>query len=456
MLNRLFVLLVLSSVLSSLAAAQTGGVKPTTTPTRQIIICVDGVGFTTIQKMRAEGRFKAFRDPARMVAPFPSLTNVSIARILGPAGAEEPIGYEENYFDVAANKMRGSLLDRFNQSKFIHSSYRELFDYHPSAIKSGLGYALPPFSTYIESMSDLVMFKRKLSANRDPVYFVYCGATDTLAHLGGDRMLRSFMAKLDDLIADLMRDNPGQIQVTIFSDHGNEYRKYKRSGLKDPLRRAGFRLDSSIRDDRSVVMPQFGLVGCATLFTRPENEPRVAEVAAQVKGVDFAAYEKQGIVYLAGHEGSRATIERRGERYRYVTQSGDPLELKQIVNEFTKNGKTDAESFITDADWFAATTETSRPDSIRRIYEGLNGGIQNRADVLVNFADGYYSGSALMDVFAFLLATHGNLGRGQSLAFVMDTHRDLPSYVRAADLWATIGSPVLKKSPLPRLAEKKD
>jgi len=65
---------------------------------------------------------------------------------------------------------------------------------------------------------------------------------------------------------------------------------------------AGFRLDSSIRDERSVVMPQFGLIGCAMLHTRPENEPRVAEVAAQVKGVDFAAYEKQGIVYVAGRD----------------------------------------------------------------------------------------------------------------------------------------------------------
>jgi len=58
-------------------------VKSAALPTRHIIICVDGVGFATIRKMRAEGRFKAFRDPARMIAPFPSLTNVSIARSLG-------------------------------------------------------------------------------------------------------------------------------------------------------------------------------------------------------------------------------------------------------------------------------------------------------------------------------------------------------------------------------------
>ncbi|MEO6393259.1 MAG: hypothetical protein ABIP75_15520 [Pyrinomonadaceae bacterium] len=447
-------LIFISLIITPAALLVRGQATATIPAPRHIIICVDGVGFETIQKMRAEGHFKMFRDPAHMIAPFPSLTNVSIARILAPAGAAEPLGYEDDYYDVARNRMSGSLLDRFNQARFVQGSYRSLFDYHPSAIKSGLGYALPPLSTYVEGMTDLVMFKRKLRSSTDPVYFAYSGSTDTLAHLGGDRMLRSFMGKLDDLLSDIVRESGGNVQVTIFSDHGNDYRKYKRSGLKDPLRRAGFRLDSNIKDERSVVLPQFGLIGCATLFTRPENEPRVAEVAAGVKGVDFAAYESHGVVYLAGSDHSRATIERRGDRYRYVAQTGDPLELRSVVAEFIKSGKTDADGFIADADWFAATTGTSRPDSIRRIYDGLTGAVQNRANVIVNFADGYYSGSALMDLVAFLLATHGNLGRGQSFGFVIDSKRDLPPYVRAGDLWSTIGSPVLKKSDTMKVAEK--
>lgn len=452
MLIRIIASLVfLSFFITPLSHAQETATKPAP---RHIIICVDGVGFDTIQKMRAEGHFKMFRGPSRMIAPFPSLTNVSIARILAPAGAAEPLGYEDDYYDVARNKMSGSLLDRFNQARFVQGSYRSLFDYHPSAIKSGLGYALPPLSTYVEGMTDLVMFKRKLRSSTDPVYFAYSGSTDTLAHLGGDRMLRSFMGKLDDLLSDIIRESGGNAQVTIFSDHGNDYRKYKRSGLKDPLRRAGFRLDSNIKDDRSVVMPQFGLIGCATLFTRPENEPRVAEVAAGVKGVDFAAYENHGVVYLAARDGARATIERRGDRYRYAMQSGDPLDLQTVVGEFNKQGKADADGFIADTDWFAATTGTSRPDSVRRIYDGLTGAVQNRANVIVNFADGFYSGSALMDIVAFLLATHGNLGRGQSFGFVIDSKNDLPPYVRAADLWSAIGSPVLRKSEQLRVAEK--
>jgi hypothetical protein len=51
-----------------------------------------------------------------------------------------------------------------------------------------------------------------------------------------------------------------------------------------------------------------------------------------------------------------------------------------------------------------------------------------------------------MDVFAFLQATHGNLGARQSFGFVLSSARDLPSHLRARDVWRAIGSPVLRKS----------
>ena len=54
---------------------------------RHIIICVDGVGISTISKMRAEGRFRRFQSPSHMISTFPSLTNPAFSEILGPAGA---------------------------------------------------------------------------------------------------------------------------------------------------------------------------------------------------------------------------------------------------------------------------------------------------------------------------------------------------------------------------------
>lgn len=412
---------------------------------RRLIICVDGVGFSLIEKMRREGRFKQFHEPSRMIAPFPTLTNVAMTEILEPAGALPSAGYEDKFFDVEANRMRGGLLERFQGGRFIKGTFRELFDYHPSAIKSGLGYAAPPFSTYLESLTDLVRMRQKFRASQEPLFFAYTGATDSLAHLGGERLVRSFLARLDETLSDIMRDSQGSVDVTIFSDHGNHFRDYKRASLKTVLRQAGMRLDDRVRDERSVVLPQYGLIGCAVLFTKESNEARLARVLSEVKGVDFAAYETGGTVHILTARRGAATIERRGERFRYRSEQGDPLSLLRVAAELKASGKADADGFIAGSDWFEATREGERPDAVRRIYEGLHAPVRNRANLIVNLEDGYYAGSFSLDILAFLQATHGNLGREQSFGFVLNTERALPAYLRAEDVWQTIGSPDLRK-----------
>ena len=412
---------------------------------RHIIICVDGVGISTISKLQAEGHFKMFRKPSRLITTFPSLTNQAISTVLTPAGAKVAHGHEDNYFDVGANKMRGGVFDRLRSDRFVHGTFRSLFDYHPSAIKSGLGYAAPPLSTYVESLSDVIRLTQKAKGNDDPVFFAYTGATDSLAHLGGEGLLRSFLRRLDDSVEDIINDSKEPIAVTIFSDHGNDFRKYKRVKLKSPLRRAGFNIDGKIKNDRSIVIPQFGLIGAVVLFTHDANEQRVANVSARIEGVDFAAYERAGIVYLVSSAG-QATIEKRGTAYRYHATTGDPLQLSSVIDRLAKQTKT-SDGFFSDEDWFAATHDMNRPDAVRRIYEGITGGVANQANVILNLHDGYYSGSSMLDVFAVLQATHGNIGREQSFGFVMSTEQDLAPYIRAEDLWAAIGSPVLNRRP---------
>ncbi|MBA2339399.1 MAG: hypothetical protein H0V88_03315 [Pyrinomonadaceae bacterium] len=412
---------------------------------RHLILCVDGVGFSMIEEMRREGHFKIFNQPSRMIAPFPTLTNVSMTEILRPAGADETTGYEDSFYDTGKNRLRGGLLDRFNDRSFIHGTFRELFDYHPSALKSGLGYAAPPASTYIEALSDLLRLRQKFNNSKEPTYFAYTGASDSLAHVGGARLVRSFLARLDDTLGRIIRDGAWQIDVTVFSDHGNHFRKYRRAELKHALERANFRLEPELRNERSVVLPQFGLVGCAVLFTRETNEPALAASLINVRGVDFAAYEKSGIVYVVNRKGE-ARIEERDARLRYVAERGDPLELSSVIEQLKANRKADTDGFATGEDWFEATQNNPRIDAVRRIYEGLTAHVRNRANVIVNLEDGYYTGSRTLDVFTFLQATHGNIGQEQSSGFVMSTKENLPSSIRAADLWRIIGSPRLHKS----------
>ncbi|MEK6282210.1 MAG: hypothetical protein AABN95_17775 [Acidobacteriota bacterium] len=421
-------------------------------PARHIIICVDGVGISTINKMRDEGRFKKFQPPSRMISAFPSLTNAAISEILEPAGAKMSAGYEDNYFDIGGNRMRGGIFDRLRGGRFIRGTFRELFDYHPSAIKSGLGYVAPPVSTYLESLSDIIRLRQKAKQSSQPVFFAYSGATDSLAHLGGEGLLRRFLKQLEESIEDIVRGSKVPVDVTVFSDHGNHFRKYRRVGLKNPLRQAGFNIDERIKDQKSVVFPQYGLVGAAILFTSASNEQRVASIVASVDGVDFVAFERNGVVSVVSHDGE-ATIEKRGATYRYQAVRGDPLDLLPVVAKLRKSSGSglgsvaanEFDGFIDDSDWFAATCDGVRPDALRRIFEGATQGVVNRANLIVNLKDGYYTGNAMMDFVANIHATHGNIGQEQSFGFVISTRRELPAYIRAEDLWAALGAPRLAR-----------
>src|SRR4030095_1606982 len=104
--------------------------------------------------------------------------------------------------------------------------------------------------------------------------------------------------------------------------------------LGSALEKAGFEIAKSIKDEKSVVLPRYGLVGAGVLFTRPENRERVSEACLAAKGVDFAVYPSQGeenrIISLVSKRG-KARIFRNENSYRYEPIEGDPLELEPII-----------------------------------------------------------------------------------------------------------------------------
>src|SRR5215475_1156370 len=73
---------------------------------RRLVIVLDGVPYQTVAELRAEGRFRRFKDHARMISMFPSLTNVAMIEILQ---AEDSPGYEDHYYDREQNRLLGAI-----------------------------------------------------------------------------------------------------------------------------------------------------------------------------------------------------------------------------------------------------------------------------------------------------------------------------------------------------------
>lgn len=399
---------------------------------RRLVIVVDGVPYQTLAQLRAEGRFHRFLTPARMVSTFPSLTNAAMIEILHEPDSQ---GYEDHYYDRERNRLLGSVDDRLRGERFIHGTFRETFDYHAPAFKGALAYVAAPAGAMFVAQMDLGAFRDafRKSVGRE-VFVAYIGETDSLAHLGGEAALKSFLRTLDRAVEELIEDSGGTLEVELLSDHGNRFDEYKHVKLNDALEAAGFVVEKSLTSDKGVVLPRYGLVGASMLFTNEANRARLAEVCAQTNGVDLSFYRPdENTIEILSRRG-RASAIKRGERYLYQDLGGDPLELNPIVEALRSQNALDPEGFASTADWWRASQNHRYADPLRRIFDGFEKYVKNRADVIVSYEDGYLIGSPFLTFFAQMRATHGNLLTGETEGFAMSTHRPLASAIRGFEL----------------------
>ncbi|HEV2664664.1 MAG TPA: hypothetical protein VG324_07125, partial [Blastocatellia bacterium] len=369
--------------------------------------------------------------PARMISMFPSLTNVAMIEILQ---AGDSPGYEDHYYDRDSNRILGTIQDRLQGGRFIRGTFRETFDYHAPAFKGALAYVAAPAGTIAVAHLDLSAFRKAFRQSDAPLFVAYIGETDSLAHLGGNKLLKSLLRALDRTVEELISESGGRLEVEMFSDHGNNYSDYTSVELNDAINGAGFKTEKSLTRPNSVVLPKYGLVGASTLFTQPENRPRLAEVCARAKGVDFAVYQPaEDAIELISARG-RARVSRDGDRFKYEDAGGDPLRLVPVIAELKACGAIDAGGFASREDWWRATMRHRYVDPLRRLFDGFGKYVKNRADVIVSYEDGYMLGSPFLTLFAQMLATHGNLLRGETEGFAMSTRQELGEAVRGYEL----------------------
>lgn len=376
---------------------------------RRLLLCLDGVPHALIEQARNRGLFESFRPPARLLSPFPTMTNVALSAMLG---ASPPAGYESLYFDRSARELRGGIrkyIGRRTPDK-VPSSYMDDLDYQEPLPFEFLIYVAP------EKVwrADMQRFRERFkAAPQQNDYFAFLKATDGLLHAQGPERLAIALESLDRILREIQDYCGNETEIVMFSDHGMNLEENRRVDLASTLQRRGFQ----------VVIPAFGLCSYAAIYCQDEDViPEVATASVEVTGIDFAAY-KDGDAAIVENARGRARIEYEAavDSYRYIVGTGDPLELGSFPGGFT-----------TDAEWFKRTAGHRYPNAVANIYKSLfTSRVKHTADVLLSLHDGYYYGWSPFGRFVRLAATHGNALQGSSNAFLMSTHQKLPEFIRA-------------------------
>ncbi len=405
---------------------------------RRLLLCLDGVPFEIVERARERGLFAGFNTPAKLLSPFPTMTNVALSMMLR---ATVPPGYESLYFDRATQSLRGGVRKYlgWRTPDKIPSSYMNELDYQEPLACEFLIYVAPErvwradFRRFHECFT---------AAPPDRDFFAFLKATDGLLHLGGAEQLLYALRSLDLILREIQKQHGAETEIVLFSDHGMNLVENKRVYLKSHLRRYGYthaaRLDAN--NSHVVSIPAFGLCSYAAIYCADDEAANIARCLTTLEGVDFSLYREADAAVVEGERGT-ARIHARacpcGVSYRYEVIKGDPLELSAVADDLKRDGELDCHGYAPDTAWSARTLDHTYPNALSNLYGAIHERrVEHTANVLISLQDGYFYGaSAFARMARHLLATHGNAQRPSSTAFLMSTHREFTPFVRAEEAY---------------------
>lgn len=400
-----------------------------------------------VRELHDSGVLASFQPPSPLISTYPAITEIMLTEFYG---IDLPPGYGLRYYDRSMNGLRGGLSDPEAISVWF-----KVYDYVTPMIHRGIVYLWGRYGWIdLDMMKRLIERTDRETKDADgAIILMHLDASDAMMHHNRANVTADWLRKLDETLTTFLARMPGRdVEIVLFSDHGNDRTPAERVPLERHLRTKGFRPSSIIEGESGVAILPTGLISTGYMYTDRERD--VAEALRDMPGLDFALYETRGIVHVTGPRG-RARIDRdpSGMKYRYRADEGDPFELLPTIEAMRREGLLDENGYAADRAWFEATWRHRYPDVLNRAWGGLTGHVRNVGDVLVSLADGWHCGSRVISTFFKFKGTHGSLTRESITGFAISNRRSFP-VIRAEDFldhigWRTIIAENLKERGIP-------
>lgn len=392
-------------------------------PVRQLLIVLDSIPVNVVEEMYAQGHFPYFHRPTRVLSPFPVMTDPCLAEFfdLSPVPGVEAAYYNGQYLTNSSDTyMAGGNAPWMSCTSFKLPMVDHAWSYmYPNVMYN---YALGQLQVHFER------------SNPKEDFLGYIVGTSAVGSKHGCEGHAAALRQLDRLCQQFIADAGGELEITLMSDHGHTCGSGWRLILGPHLAAAGYRISLAVRDEKDVVVPEWGLVSCAALYCKPQTAARLAKDVVSAKGVEHAAYRSGDDEVTVFSKTGEARIVHSQDRFAYLPETGDPLQLSAVVEQLRRRGLMDGNGFAHADAWFEATVDGPFPDAPARLYRAFNGLFQNVPQVLLSLEDGVYHGSGALALLLNMAAVHGSLRPESSYGFAMSTVAELPATVRMQDL----------------------
>lgn len=375
---------------------------------RRLILMIDGISYRDMQSLQEGVTYKNLKGRQfhrqafhqgyfpvhRMISTFPSTSDVAWTDVLG----DRPLpGYQRTYYSAALNSQVAVNGITTSMEHELQMTY-EL----ESGFLRTLGYVFPRL-TFKYEVQDLVKNFLKTRSGGDN-YYAYIRTTDDAQHLSADilALLCALNEKLEELRARYRAQEGRELEILILSDHGNNHAgPARRVEVRSFLKQSGYRVAKSIRDAKDVVLPTAGIESWIEIHNAPTETVRLATLLAGMEGMDILSArvsDRENRFLVMNGKGERAAIEFDPARnsYRYVPESGDPLNYGPVAEALSRKGQLGADGFATADAWMAQTLDHRYPLALERIVRGHTRVTMNPATILISLDNRYVHASWLI------------------------------------------------------------
>ena len=392
-----------------------------------VIILLDSIPFATVRERYDAGDFRWFdRPPVKLIAPFPSLTEVCFSDVLR---APPMPGVIDQYYDPRTKERNDALWRRI---RGYWMPWERRCHYCMNYLDISLAFLNPrPWFA-----GELARAKRVIDDSPDRVTIVYFGSAAGMVCRYGKPGAEEVLDGARQLCLQLLHERHGAVKISMMADHGHNYAPTTNRSLDEPLRAAGFRPSDSVERDDDVVVEINGLVTNAGIHTR--QPAKVAEALVKQEFVELVMYMQGDRVIVQNASGS-AAIESRCGRVRYVPIDGtDVLGYANLIDQMRRDGACDADGFADDSVWFERTLDHYWPNAPRRVWDAMHRQVVNPPTVLLSIRDGFCTGLSDYEKYIKMLSTHGGLNQVNSATFLMTMTGRVTRPVRHQDVLSTL------------------
>lgn len=386
-----------------------------------LILLLDSIPFETMKERYDGGDLRWFDPPQKMIAPFPSLTEVCYSDVLH---APPLPGFIDEYFDPRDEKRKGIL---WNRVRGFRQPWERRLDYTASFAAEGLSFLHP--DGWFDA--ELELARRTVDESPNRVMIVYIASAAPMVCKYGKWGAERVLDGVRQLCLQLLYERRGAIKISMMADHGHNYMPSRNFSLDKILTTAGFHPADKIRGDKDCVVEINALVTCAAVDTLHPAE--IAAVLCQHEQIEMAIYSDGPRTIIRTAAGS-AAVECRGGRLRYVPIDADVLAYEALIARLKAEGTMDADGFASDEIWFNQTVDEYWPNAPRSVWDSLHGHFINTPTILLSIKDGYYSGLSAYEKYIKMASTHGGLNQINCATFVMTMTGRLKGPVRHEDV----------------------